>query len=361
MLKKVLSIFAFGLMLIAPTRTLIAQTESAPNAVRAASPNELVFLTWPDYIDPTLVSEFEKTTQSRVRFVYFETEPDRDQLMVESGGQGYDVILLSGTQLDAYRRRSWLAPIDASQIPNRQHINARWLNAFPSADEYAIPYAWGTLGIAYRRDLVPTPITQWRHLLQPHQALHNNVVMINDTQDLLGIALKALGYSANSVASTEIKAAGELLIQQKPFVRSYSYVSLSEQSGLVNGELLAAMIYNGDALLLQEYQPAITFVIPTEGSTLWVDYLVVSASSRQPALAMQFINFLQQPANAARLAESIYMASPNTAAEQLLPAAFMNNPFIYPSADVLQKSEFYQALPARTLKLKNSIVVELLR
>ena len=323
--------------------------------------SELVFLTWSDYIDPELVAEFEQQFNARIRFVYYETDPVRDEMMIESDGRGYDVILVSGTQLNAYRQNGWLAPLGPPLIPNLKHIESRWLSAFPAAEEVGVPYAWGTLGIAYRSDMVPTAITHWRQLLEPAETLHGKIVMIKDYQDLMAVALKALGYSANSIDQQELSAAGELLLGQKPYVRSYSYVSLSEESGLVSGELIAAMMYNGDALMVQEHQSAIEFAIPEEGSTLWVDYLAVAAASKHKDLAMRFINFMNIPKNAARLAEFTYLATPNKSAEQLMSDEFLQNPLIYPSPEVLAKSEFYAELPGRALNTRNRIVTELLR
>ena len=352
MLRTIFIILVAQIALLTPNRLLLAAVQS---------PDELVFLTWSEYIDPELVEEFEQQFQARVRFVYYETDPVRDEMMIESDGRGYDLILVSGTQIGVYRKRGWLAPLDEALIPNLKHIEDHWLGAFPAAREYGLPYAWGTLGIAYRSDLAPAKITRWRQLLEPAEALRGKIVMIKDYQDLLGVALKAMGYSANSIDAQELSAAGELLLGQKPYVKSYSYVSLSEESGLVSGELVAAMMYNGDALMVQEHHPAIEFVIPEEGSTLWVDYLTVAAASDHKELAMQFMNFLNIPENAARLADFIYMASPNKSAEQLLPPEFLQNPLIYPSREVLDKSEFYTELPARALNTRNRIVTELLR
>ena len=350
----------FMLVVLAASLNLNCLAYAAPPA-SAPVARELVFLTWTDYMDPALIEAFEQQFNARVRFAYYADDPARDRMMIESEGHGYDVILVTGLEIDVYRKRGWLAPLDETLIPNLEHIGERWRNAYTAASAYSVPYAWGTLGIAYRSDLVGGEINHWRQLLEPGKDLRGKITMIKDYRDILAVALKALNYSVNSTDLQELDAAAELLWTQKPYVKTYSYMSLTEASELVTGEVLAALMYNGDALMLQEYQPAIEFVIPAEGSALWVDYLTVAASSERKELALQFINFLNDPKNAAQLAEYTYMATPNKSAEHLLPAAFLHNPLIYPSPDVLAKSEFYTSLPPRVLHARNRIIAQILR
>jgi spermidine/putrescine transport system substrate-binding protein len=326
-----------------------------------ATPRELVFLTWADYIDPELVREFEQQFNAGIRPVHFETDPVRDQMMLEADGRGYDVILVSETQLNPYRQRGWLAALDANAIPNRRHIDPRWWTVAGPASDYGVPYAWGALGIAYRADLAPEPITRWRQLFEPADPLRGKILMIKDYQDLFGVALKALGFSDNSTDFTELAAAERLLLAQKPYVKSYSYLSMGEDSELVTGAIAAAMIYNGDALMLSERHPAIRFVLPEEGTILWADYLAVAQSSVNKDLAMAFINFLNEPEHAARLARFVFYATPNRAAEPLLPAEFLNNPLIYFDPRLVERSEFHAELPGPVLSRRNRVVTELLR
>ncbi len=129
----------------------------ATEAVRAKAeePRELVLLNWAEYIDPALVAKFEAGHNARVKEVFYEDEEARDQLLLEADGKGYDLALVSGRQLAHYRARGWLAPLDETNTPNLKNIEPRWRTIFPAAEGFAAPYVWGTLGIAYRADLVP--------------------------------------------------------------------------------------------------------------------------------------------------------------------------------------------------------------
>jgi len=320
-----------------------------------AATQELVFLNWADYLDPELIAEFEAKHGIKVKQIYFEHDEARDNILVEADGKGYDLAIVNGGNMSTYRARGWLAPLSETDIPNFKHLDRRWIGAFEAAEGHAMPYFWGTLGIGYRADLVAEPITSWQQLFRPAEALRGRIGMIGDPADLLGMALKALGYSANSADSRELGEAERLLHDQKPFVRTYSYVSLSEESSLVTGEVAASMMYNGDALMVAEHHPEIVYVVPEEGGNVWIDYLVVMAASPRKELAKTFINFLNEPENAARLAEFVYYATPNLAAERLLPKEFLEDPTIYPSKSVLERSEFYTDLPPRAEKRRNTI------
>ena len=316
---------------------------------------ELTFLTWSDYMDPALVTAFEKKFKAKVKMVYFETDDMRDDLLVQTDGKGYDLILSSGVSINKYRKYGWLDNITVRDVPNLKNIDDKWLSLFKISKDFSVPYFWGTTGIGYRKDLVGKDVVSWQSLFKPEAKLRNKISMIKSSQDSIGMALKALGYSANSENPKEIKEAGSLLKAQKPFVSHYSYMAIDETSALVKGEVAMAMIYNGDALALKEFNENIEYVLPEEGGNIWMDYIVLSKFSKNKKLAYQFLNFLNEPVNAAQLAEYIYYATPNKEAEKLLPAEFLKNSIIYPSDDALLKSEVYSALKPRTVKLRNKI------
>lgn len=323
--------------------------------VQAAAPVELNFLNWSDYMDPEILEEFRQRTGIVVKQTYFETDAHRDELLVATGGRGFDLALIDGTAIRILAKRGWLEPIDEKDIPNLKHIDPRWRSIHDEAEIYSVPYFWGTLGIAYRQDLVPFPVTSWMDLLQPVEGLRGKVAMISDTRDLIGVALKALGYSLNSTDPQELKEAEALLQAQATSVKTYKQVSRDESSALVNGQVVMSMMYNGYASMVQEHHDEIAFVLPREGGNLWVDYLSVLSASVNKAAAKQFIDFLNEPEIAARLAQFVYSATPNLAAEALLPAEFKNNPVFYPSKEALENSEIYGRLSASAQKRRAAI------
>lgn len=320
---------------------------------------ELVLLNWSDFMDPELIEAFERRHHAQVKQVFFAQNQDRDRMIVAANGRGYDVAVLNDIMLSSYRRNGWLAPLEPQNTPNLKNIDPKWLDLYPAARGYAAPYFWGTLGIAYRADLVPEGIASWKQFFASNEALRDRIAMTGDSHDLIGMALKALGHSANSTNTEELAAAEALLLAQKPYVHSYDYVSLTAESSLVKGEVAASMMYNGDALMVAEHEPEIRFAVPEEGGNLWVDYLVVLEGSNNKDLARAFVDFLNEPANAAQLAQYVYCATPNEAAEALLPDDFLHDPVIYPPAAIIDRSEIFTALPAREERRRAMIYARL--
>src|SRR5690554_5963596 len=317
---------------------------------QAAESRGLVFLNWQDYMDPEILLEFEQRTGIAVKQSYFDSDTSRDELLLETEGKGFDVVLINGASIRILAKRGWLEPLDESSIPNLVHVDPRWRSAFEKAEEYGVPYFWGTLGIVYRKDLVPFEVTSWMDLLQPVAELRGKIAMIGDSADMIGVALKALGYSLNSTDRQELKEAEALLHAQAPAVKTYRYISLNEDSALLSGQIAMSMMYNGDTRMLQEHSDNVAFVLPEEGSNIWTDYLGVLRASTRKADAKRFINFLNEPEIAARLAWYVYYATPNQAADALLPASFRDDQVIYPAGEALGSSEAYSRLAPRAKK-----------
>ncbi|MGE0085195.1 MAG: spermidine/putrescine ABC transporter substrate-binding protein [Desulfococcaceae bacterium] len=321
----------------------------------------LVFLNWSEYLSPELVKAFETGFSASVKEVFFETNEMRDEKLALTNGQGYDIVLVSGSAVEHYAGQKWICPLNFGKIPNIRHIESRWRNAFPGAQQYAVPYTWGTLGIAWRKDLFDGKVSKWKHLFEPAEPLRGKIMMIRDSNETIGMALKSLGYSVNSTDMAQLGEAEKVLLAQKSFVREYSYIMLDKTSGLITGDYHIAMVYNGDAVALQHLNENIAFTVPQEGTNIWVDYLAIMESSDKKDLAHAFLNFLNEAENAAKSASFLYYATPNRAAEKYLPAEHLNNPLIYPSADILFRSEFFRKLPPRIKKERNAIFSRVLK
>ena len=327
---------------------------------QAVDSQELVILTWSDYMDPELVARFEKQYNAKIRFTYFESDELRDDMLISTDAAGFDIICSNGRSIKPYARRGWILPITDQDIPNKQFIAQRWADAFPYAKEYAVPFFWGPVGIAYRQDLVKTPITSWKQLINPSPELSGKIILVKDARDLVSMALKSEGHSINTTDMELLNHAETLLLSQKPHVKSYSYLAVTKESELVKGEAVAALAYSGDALMAAEHEENIVYSVPEEGTNIWVDYLLISKATTNKKLAMDFINFLNEPKNAAQLAQYVYYASPNQAAEKYLPKDFLDDPVIYPDKQMLEKSEFYNELPPRVQKRYNNILPRLI-
>lgn len=317
--------------------------------------NELVLLNWSEYLDPDLVKKFEKTYNVKIKEIYFESDDYRDNYMLETNGKGIDIIVVNGASMRQYKQQKWIAPLTEKQVPNLKLIEKKWLSMFEGTEGYSVPYFWGTLGIVYRKDLVKGEVASWNDLFRPDEALRGKIAMVAASRDMIGMALKALGYSANSTSFEELEEAKQLLLHQKPYVKDYTYITMDEDSSLVKGDILMAMGYSGDALSLMEHGENIGYVVPKEGGNFWVDYMAVSSASKNKDIAYKFLDFINQPEHAAQMAEFVYYPTPNKSAEKLLPAEFRADENIYPPKEVLDNSEAYARLPPRVTRFRNEI------
>lgn len=319
---------------------------------------EITFLNWDEYIDPTLLTKFEKEYKIKVRVVHFDSDDGRTRMLLATEGGEFDVAIVDGDSLEGYRQRDWLATIQPDKVPNIEHIDPKWRSAHPFAATHAVPYFWGTTGIAYRKDLVKEPITSWLQLFRPAPELQGKIYMLPQTRELLDIALKCSGHSLNSADEQDYREARQLLVEQQPFVRKYDFLALNAQSAILDGSIVAAATYSGDALTLHDLDERIVYVTPKEGGVLWIDYLVVLVKSKRKAMAEKFVNFLHEPENAAQLALWAQYASPNREAEKLLPPEFRNNKTIYPPKEIFERYEIDGKLPAQIHRIRSTIFAE---
>tara|TARA_R110001583_G_scaffold10698_3_gene49068 strand:- start:9047 stop:10153 length:1107 start_codon:yes stop_codon:yes gene_type:complete len=323
-------------------------------------PTEITFLTWGEYISKDIVDKFEAEYNAKIHFVYFESDNARNEMLTTSGTDGYDLMLIDSVNLSLYQKLNWITPFDISSAPNINNVKLPTLSDLGKQDNTCAAYSWGTTGIAYRKDLVSEPITSWKQIFNPAPELNGKMLMSTMPQEMIGMALKTLGYSMNSSNKQELEEARQLLLSQAPSVAGYSAVATeSKKSKLVLGEVSVALTYNSDALMLKELNPEIEYVLPKEGGAIWADFVCLSAKANNPKLAHQFINFINSPEQAAQNALFIFAATPNTEAEKLLPAEFLNNPIIYPNKAAVALSEKYEIQSIRTIKKQNAIMNEL--
>jgi len=345
--EKEMRIF-FLFMLLFSTVALASDQES-----------KLIFLNWPDYIHPQIISSFEKKFGIEIQVIHYETDELKEEMLLTNDAKGFDIMVGSGISMLQYVKRKWIIQISPKDIPNMKHIKKRFKKMHPNLCEFAVPYLWGTLGIGYRKDKIKYPVDSWKDLFRPKEILRGKILMINDSRDTVGAALKLSGYSMNSTLPENYDSVFHLLKYQRGFVKTYSYVDLDNQSPLVTGEIWMAMMYNGDALALKKKNTNIHYCVPKEGSNLWIDYLAILSKSRKKKLAKAFVNYICEPKNSAQISMFLKYATPNQAAEKYMTQEHLNNPMIYPNDKILDISEIYRTLPANIIKKRNNIFLDI--
>lgn len=308
---------------------------------------------WGDYIDESILEEFEKETNIKVVYDTYATNEDM-YVKIKSGGSAYDVIFPSDYMLTRMIEEGLVQKLDYSKIPNAKYIEERHLGwEYDPKNEYSLPYYWGTVGILYNTTLVDDPVDSWDILWNPKYA--KEILMLDSQRDSIAVALLRLGYSINTLEETELAEAGELLKAQKPLV--LAYVVDEGQDKMIAGEAALALVWSGEATVARMQNPDLAFAIPREGTNLWFDVMAVPSNAKNPEAAMAFINFMLDPEIAYRNADYTGYAVTNGVARSLLPPEVSQDRSIYPEPEDLANSEVFVNL-GQTLNIYDRIWTE---
>ena len=221
----------------------------------ARAADQVVLLNWPDYFDPALIDEFRAETGIVIEQVTYEDDSDRDEMIALAEPGEFDVVVISSDRLNILIRAGWLASLSEREAPNIANIDAEWRGDVPEAVGHAVPMAWGTVGIAYRRDLVEAPITSWDQIFAPDPGLCGRFWMLSDSRERIKLALLKLGHLEHETTAAHLNEARDLLLSQMDCVAEYRYPDLTAEARLVSGEIASAVMYGNDAAMLSRFEP----------------------------------------------------------------------------------------------------------
>lgn len=292
---------------------------------------------WGDYIDESVIKDFEKEYGIKVKYETYDTNESM-YTKIKSGGSSYDVCIPSDYMIKKMINENMLEKLDFNNIPNYKNIEEKFKNlAFDPKSEYSVPYMWGTFGIIYNSKMVKEPVDSWNILWD--KKYKGEIVMFNSLRDTIAISLKRLGYSMNSINPKEIEEAKKELIKQKPLVRAYVVDEVKDI--MRQGEAAMAVVWAGDAVTLIKENPDLKYVIPKEGSNIWFDNMVIPKGAKNKKEAELFIDFMTKSEISKKNVEYIGYSTPNKEAFKMLDEETKNNKAAYPDDALLKKCEVF--------------------
>lgn len=308
------------------------------SASGAFAQGKLYLYNWSEYLPDSVIEQFEKETGIDVVYAVFDSNEAMYAKLKLAGDSGYDLAVPSTYYVNKMRKEGLLQPIDRSKLPNFRHLEDSLLNgSYDPGNEYSVPYLWGSTGIAVNGDLVDADsIKSWKDLWDPKYK--GQVLLTNDPREVFHLGLVTLGYSGNSTDPKELEQAYENLRKLMPNVRVFN--SDSPKEPYLTGEVALGMIWNGEAYMAAQENPAIRYIYPSEGVAVWMDSMVIPKGARNVDNAHAFINFVLQPNVAKVISEEIGYSSPNGAARKLMDEAVRGNRTAYPNRADLKNSEF---------------------
>ena len=284
-----------------------------------------------EYIDRTTIADFEK--EFNVQVIYDEFESNEEMYdIIAANPRAYDVLIPSDYTVDRLIQEGRLARIDADAVPNIAYIAPEYLSpGYDSNNDYVVPYMVGTLGILYNKRLVSAPVESWAALWDTQY--RGQILLWDSMRDVIGPALKMLGFSMNSNDDAELAQAQERLLAQRALVQGYAGDIIRDV--MIADEGTVALVYSGDAKTAVDQNPNLAYVIPKDGSNKWVDGFVILKDTQQLEAAQQFINFMCRPNIAIRNMTQTGYTSPVMGAWD----EFASNPIMFPTAEELSRCE----------------------
>ena len=331
---------------------MTAQTEAEPAAQTEAEAAEagksakgsgkVVVYNWGEYIDPDVLDQFEEETGIEVVYEEFET----NEIMypkVAAGAASYDLICPSDYMIAKMIANDMLQPINFDHIPNYKNIDETYIEqskGFDPENKYSIPYCWGTVGILYNTSMIEEgdTVDSWEILWD--EKYKDNILMQDSVRDAFMVAEKLLGYDINTVDEEELKACADKLIEQKPLVQAYVIDQVRDK--MIGGEAALGVIYSGEAIYTARENEDLEYVIPKEGSNVWIDSWVIPKDAQNVENAEKFLDFLCRGDIAMKNFDYITYSTPNKEARELIEDEDIKNSTVaFPTAKMLENSQVY--------------------
>ena len=324
---------------VAPTAAPTPKPTAAPPVVTS---KELNLYAWSEYVPQELLDAFAKEYKVKVNY---DTYASNEELLakLQAGKTNYDVIIPSDYTVAIMIAQKMLEPIDLDHTPNFVNVDDPFKSLpFDPGNKYSVPYQWGSVGIAVNTAKVSKPITKYADLWDP--AFKGKLVVLDDEREIIGMALLVLGYDKNSTDPAQLEAAKKKLIELKPNIKLFD--SDSPKTALLSGEVVAGVVWNGEAALAHQENSKIAYVLPEEGMGLWYDNLAIPKGAPHKDAATAFINFVLRPEMSILVTQFFPYSSVNKVALELLKTKepdtykqYMEFPATNPPADAVKKGK----------------------
>ncbi len=326
-MKKILLLMITGLLLF--TATACGDKQVVLNVYN-----------WGDYIDESILKDFEKEYNIKVNYEMFASNEDM-YVKIKQGGTNYDVAFPSDYMIEKMINEDMLIEFDTASLENYKHVGEKFKGLSYDVDnKYSVPYLWGTVGLVYNKEMVDeADAMSWNVLFD--EKYSGQILMYDSQRDSLAIAYKKLGYSLNSTDPKELEEAKQLLIDQKKLV--LAYVTDNIKDLMLSGEAAIGVDYSGDAfqILLEGGLDKFGYSVPQEGSNMWFDAMVIPKGAEHVEEAKLFIDYMSRPEVALKNVEYVQYSTPNVTAMDQLSDELKSIPYAYPTDEELDHCEVF--------------------
>lgn len=344
-------LFAMALVLSLTAGLLTGCVYSRDSLGGDTSSNVVNVYNWGEYIDESVLKDFEAATGIKVNYQMYDSN-ETMYSKIAGGGANYDVVIPSDYMVARLIEEDLLASLNFDNIPNFADIDPALKNpAYDPENLYSVPYMWGLMGVIYNTKAVDEEdLGSWDLLWNEKYA--GDILMIDNSRDAIGIALKRLGCSYNTTDESQVRQAVDLLVEQWPIVQAYVMDDIFQK--LEGANAYVGTYYYGDYLTMYENNPDLGFYIPEEGTNIYVDAMCILKDAPNKENAEAFINYMCSTQAGLKNCEAIWYSSPLLSVREELDPEIADDPYAYPDADIMAKCESYAGLPQNILDLYDS-------
>lgn len=308
---------------------------------------ELNIFNWTEYIPDSVISKFEDEYGIKVNYSTYSSN-EECLAKVQSSAEGtYDIIVPSDYMVTIMRKKGLLEELDKDKITNLENIDDAYLNQeFDPSNKYSVPLDTGSVVLAVNKDIVKDKITSYKDLIKPEYA--NSIVALDDQRAVIGVALKALGYSLNEVDDSKLEEAKAFLAKLTPNIKLFD--SDTPKTAIITGEASIGFMWNAECALAMQEKSSVDVVYPKEGMYKFIDSFTIPKGAKNKENAELFINFILRPEINAEIVAAYPYTSVNKVAKDLLPETYTNNAASNIPASEMGKGEFVKDLGDSTAK-----------
>lgn len=290
-----------------------------------------------DYMAQELLDQFEKEYDIKINYDTYMTNEEL-YYKLKQGEFNYDIIFPSDYMVERMIKEDMLSEINIKKLSNIENIGSTFLGlSYDSENKYSVPYLWGTLGIIYNKKMVKENVDSWNILW--NEKYKKEILMYDSLRDALGLTLKKLGYSMNTLNIEELEAAKKELINQKPLIKAYVLDEVKDM--MIENKASIAVVYSGEGMLMMKKNPDLAYVIPKEGTNLWFDTIAIPKESKNKKEANLFIDFLLRAKSGKAIVDYIGYSTPNNATYALLDEKTKSVSGAYPDKNTIENSEVF--------------------
>ena len=306
---------------------------------------------WSEYIPQSVIDQFSKETGIQVSVENYASNEEMLAKLMAGGGE-YDIIQPSEYVVEALIAQKLLHPIDKTKIPNLSNIAPQFLKmSFDPDNSFSVPFMAGTVGIVVNTDLIKDDIKSFADVFKPENT--GKIVVLDDAREITAWALLSQGLPINDMSDANLEKVKPLLANWIPLVKVFD--SDSPKTALLNGDVSIGIVWGGEGAILLQSDPKFRWIIPAEGTHLFIDSLAIPKTAKNVNNAEAFMNFILRTDISKQISDAFPYTNPNLAARKILTEEQIKNKASFPSDEEITKMQVF-----RDIGIQGSKVDELI-